>query len=67
MSDDLSNLQKFLTVHQIAEYLGISARTLYRIVEEGKIGHIKISDRCIRIRREAVAAYLAANTHKPAD
>jgi len=44
--------------------LTVSLRTLYRLVEEGRIGHIRVSERGLRFRREQLAAYLEANTHE---
>jgi len=49
---------------QAAAALDVSLRTLYRLVEEGRIGHIRVSERGLRFRREQLAEYLEANTHE---
>ena len=61
----MPDLADFNTVKQVAEYLNLPRGTLYDIVEAGRIGHIRLSERVIRIRREDVLAYLEANTHEP--
>ncbi len=64
---DLSNVSTFLTVLQAAAYLGISKRTLYRLIEDGRIGYLKVSERGLRLRPEHLEHYLSANTHEPGD
>ncbi len=60
----LEELPEILRPKQAAEVLTISPRTLYRLVEEGKIGHIRVSEHGLRFRREHVVEYLETNTHE---
>ena len=64
-SSDPSILKNFNTVPQVAAFLSISPQTIYREVEAGHMGYVRMSERAIRIRREHVLAYLEANTHEP--
>lgn len=61
----MPELAEFNTVPQVAAFLSISPQTIYREVEAGHMGYVRMSERAIRIRREHVLAYLAANTHEP--
>ncbi len=60
----LDDLPEVLRPKQAAEVLTVSVRTLYRLVEEGKIGHLRVSERGLRFRRQHVVEYLEANTHE---
>lgn len=60
----LEELPEILRPPQAAEVLTISVRTLYRLIEERKIGYFKVSERGIRLRRQHVIEYLEANTHE---
>jgi excisionase family DNA binding protein len=55
---------EILRPSEAARMLTVSLRTLYRLVEEGRIGHIRVSERGLRFRREQLAEYLEANTHE---
>lgn len=65
MMHSVDELPEIMHVSDVAEALEISASTLYRIIEAGKIGYVRISKRNLRIRREHVIKYLEANTHEP--
>ncbi len=56
---------EILRPKEAAELLTISVRTLYRLVEEGKIGHIRVSEHGLRFRREHVLTYLTAHSREP--
>ena len=47
---------------EVGRLFRISVRTLYRLAEEGKIGHIKISAHGLRFYRHHVETYLKENT-----
>ncbi len=61
----IDHLPDYMRVPQAAEFLGISVSTLYRLVEAGRIGYVRVTERNIRISREQVATFLKANTHEP--
>jgi excisionase family DNA binding protein len=48
--EDLKN-KEFLTVKQVAQLMGLSVRTAYRIIGENKINAIKLSERKTIIKR----------------
>lgn len=41
--------KRYLRIDEIAKYLGISRRTVYRLIEEGKLDAVKIRG-CSRVR-----------------
>ena len=47
-----------LTVREVANRLGVSPFTVYRLCERGKLGHIRVSN-AIRIAAADVAAFVA--------
>ena len=48
-----------LTVHEVADLLGLSVGTVYHFVSEKRIPVLKLSARCIRFDSTAIAAWLA--------
>ena len=52
------------TVASLAEYWQVSTTHIYTLIQSGRLGHIRIGA-AIRIRREDVAAYEAAQWHAP--
>jgi excisionase family DNA binding protein len=59
----MSELSDFNTVPQAAAYMNIPERTLYDLIRAEKIGHVRMSERVIRIRRADIEAFLASNVH----
>jgi excisionase family DNA binding protein len=49
---------RLLTPRQLAEYIGVSPKQVYRWVESASIPHFRISPRVIRFRLEDVEAWL---------
>ncbi|MFN4071430.1 MAG: helix-turn-helix domain-containing protein [Thermus caldifontis] len=47
-----------LTVNEVARALGLSRRTVYRLVEEGKLKKVHPTPRSARITRESLEAFL---------
>lgn len=47
-----------LTVNEVARALGLSRRTVYRLVEEGKLKRVHPTPRSARITRESLEAFL---------
>jgi excisionase family DNA binding protein len=56
----------FLSVPQVAERLGISTRSAWRLVQEGPLPSLYVSDRLRRVRASALDAYLAERNAQPA-
>jgi len=54
-----------LDIHQIAEVLGVSTKTSYRLLREGTIDSLKIG-RCYRVPKTYLLSYLqSAGSVKP--
>jgi excisionase family DNA binding protein len=51
-----------LTVRQVATRLSVSTATVHRLIEARDLGHVRIGQRAIRVRRSAVADYLERRT-----
>jgi excisionase family DNA binding protein len=49
--------QEFLTVGEVAKWLGVCRSTVYQLCERGELGHVRVSN-AIRVPGFAVAAYL---------
>ncbi|MFE7772867.1 excisionase family DNA-binding protein [Streptomyces sp. NPDC057445] len=57
-------MDRLLTVDQVAELLGTTARFPRRLIEERRIEYVKVG-RHVRIPERAVAAFVDANTIAP--
>ncbi len=55
---------RYLSVDQVAELLGTTARFPRRLIEERRIRYVKVG-RHVRIPESAVRDYLAARTVEP--
>ncbi|MDI6514740.1 excisionase family DNA-binding protein [Streptomyces pseudogriseolus] len=55
---------RYLSVDQVAELLGTTARFPRRLIEERRIRYVKVG-RHVRIPESAVRDYLAAHTVEP--
>lgn len=42
-------MKQMITVKEFAEALNISRATVYRMIDNQKLNHVRVSDRCIRI------------------
>jgi excisionase family DNA binding protein len=47
-----------LTVHQVADELGVSRQHVYRLIAEGRLPAVRLSERRLRIPRPALDAWL---------
>ncbi|MEY9991335.1 excisionase family DNA-binding protein [Streptomyces sp. NPDC012935] len=56
--------ERYLSVDQVAEVLGTTARFPRRLIEERRIVYVKVG-RHVRIPESAVREYIAANTVQP--
>ena len=52
----------FLTPKQVAAQLSVSPRTVYAWIDEGRLTHVRLSERVTRIPSEAVDALVTAST-----
>lgn len=57
-------MERLMTVDQVAEQLGTSARFPRRLIEERRITFVKVG-RHVRIPESALAEFIAANTVQP--
>jgi len=53
-------MEKLLTTDQVAEYLAVSRKTVYRIINAGKLNAIKVES-IIRIPEESLKEYMDSN------
>jgi excisionase family DNA binding protein len=51
-----------LSIGEAAEYLGVSRRFIELEVQRGHLAVVRLSTRCLRIRRSALETYLTART-----
>ena len=56
MCEDCNN--KLISVAELMEYLGVSRKTAYSLVQSGAIPSHRITERTIRIRMSDVNAYI---------
>lgn len=57
-SDD-DTLSEMMTIQEIAKVMGASPMTVYRLVHQGVLPAVRISARCLRVRRTVFDEYLA--------
>ena len=55
----INETEKLLTQNEVAEMLGISSRTIYRLRLAGKIPYVPVSERRIKYRRDDILQYIA--------
>ena len=60
----LRGLEGLLTFNQAAETLGISLRQFRRLVDGGKVGFVKVSERTPRVRPSELRRFLEASAIK---
>lgn len=60
----LRGLEGLLTFGQAAEALGISLRQFRRLVDGGKVGFVKVSERAPRVRPSELHRFLEASAIK---
>jgi excisionase family DNA binding protein len=49
-----------LTVHDVAELLGLSVGSVYHLISQKRIPVVKLSSRCVRFRRSDIDAWIAS-------
>ncbi len=61
-------LQKLLTAKDVAEILGIAAKTVNKLVREGKLGCVQVTAKERRFTEEQIRAYIESRTvERPVD
>jgi excisionase family DNA binding protein len=58
-------LARLLTPTDVAEILGISVKTVHKLVREGKLGCVQVTAKERRFAEEQVGAYIGAQTIGP--
>jgi len=59
-SDQYQNPPRLLTVEEVAEFLGVSTRTVGRLMHTGKLAFHRVGIRAVRISQDALNKYLNA-------
>ena len=54
----MSVMIDLLTVREAASQLGVSSSTVYRLISNGAISAVRVSDQVVRVRRQSVIDYL---------
>lgn len=50
--------ERFLTVEEAAKRLGLNRFTLYDMISQGRIAHVRFSPRTIRIEESEIEAFI---------
>ncbi|MEQ3655906.1 MAG: helix-turn-helix domain-containing protein [Dokdonia sp.] len=61
--DELKN-KEFLSINEVAQFIGISRRTVYRLIEKGNLTKLKIGSRTL-IKRETLNQFFNIQETKP--
>jgi excisionase family DNA binding protein len=56
-----------LTVAEAASFLRMPAKTLYRLIDEGRVPHVRMTERRIRLLRSSLVAWLTGQERSPRD
>ena len=54
----LIQTEKLLTVYTVADRLKVSPSTIYRLIDEGKLKAVRLSERNVRVPESSLTAYL---------
>lgn len=54
-----------LTVPEAAAYLRLNVKTLYKLIDEGRVPYVRLTERRIRLRRSSLVAWLAGQERAP--
>lgn len=60
-----SNVEKLMTVDEVADFLGLKVRTIYDKVQRRQIPHVRIG-RTVRFRRSAIEAMVTEHPERAA-
>lgn len=64
MNTSLSNLRRFLSIEETAEYTGLSRHTLYAMVSQRRIPHVKMG-RLVKFDVGLLDAWIKQHTVMP--
>ncbi len=59
------SLERLLTVDEVAALLRLSRGSVYHMVSQGRLPCIRLSKRCLRFSREAIAQVIREMTQEP--
>ncbi len=63
-----TSIQRLLTAKDVAEVLGVSAKTVHKLVREGKLGCVQVTAKERRFTEEQVRQYIESCTiERPID
>ena len=62
----MTSSMEWLSTKDASEYIGVTLRTLYKLIDEGFIPAYKIG-RVIRVKKEDVDSYLQSTKIKPGE
>ncbi|MBI5249461.1 MAG: helix-turn-helix domain-containing protein [Desulfomonile tiedjei] len=58
-------ISKLLSVRDVAEILGISAKTVNKLVREGKLGCVQVTSKERRFSERQIQVYIEAQSNEP--
>jgi len=64
-NEDRVPISKLLSAREVAEILGISAKTVNKLVREGKLGCVQVTTKERRFTAGQVRAYVGAQSKEP--
>lgn len=53
---------RLLSINEVADELGVSPRTVYRLIEDGHMPHTRVSDRRVGISPDQLESYLTSRS-----
>jgi excisionase family DNA binding protein len=56
---------ELLTVKEVAELLKLNQQTIRNMIDRGELGHVRVGQRRVRVRRSQLDAFLAAGESSP--
>ncbi len=59
------NIHRLMTAMDVAEILGISAKTVHKLVREGRLGCVQVTAKERRFTEEQIKAYIEAQSQGP--
>jgi excisionase family DNA binding protein len=66
VSKERRSIAELLTVQQAADLMAISRVTVWRLMERGEIGYVRISQKCRRLSLAAIEEYVERSGQPPA-
>lgn len=63
--EQLTTIKRLLTTTEVANILGISAKTVHKLVREGKLGCVQITTKERRFTEGQIRAYIEAKSQPP--